>query len=87
MSRWTIEFSRVGRKDFDAVRDLRLARRLRDAIVALADDPRPTGCRKLEGRRDEWRIRVGTWRIIYRIEEGRLVVLVVRVGLMKDVYR
>ncbi len=86
MSRWTIEFSRKGRKDFDAIRDMRLAKRIRAAIHALADDPRPQGCRKLEGRENEWRVRVGTWRIIYRIEDGRLVVVVVGVGPRGEVY-
>ena len=40
----------------------------------------------LEGRQDEWRVRVGTWRVVYRIEEGRLVVLVVRVAPRGEVY-
>jgi mRNA interferase RelE/StbE len=86
MSRWTIEFNRAGRKDFDAIRDVRLAKRIRAAIYALADDPRPQGCRKLEGRENEWRVRVGTWRIIYRIEDARLVVVVVGVGPRGEVY-
>ncbi len=86
MSRWTIEFTREGRKDFDAIRDVRLSKRIRAAVTALADDPRPPGCRKLEGRQDEWRVRVGTWRVVYRIEEGRLVVLVVRVAPRGEVY-
>ena len=86
MNRWTIEFTREGRKDFDAIRDVRLVKRIRAAIHALADDPRPPGCRKLEGRQDEWRVRVGTWRVVYRIEDGRLVVLVVRVAPRGEVY-
>lgn len=86
MSRWTVEFSRAGRKDFDAIRDVTLAKRIRAAIYALTDDPRPHGCRKLEGRKDEWRVRVGTWRVIYRIEDARLVVVVVEVGPRGEVY-
>jgi mRNA interferase RelE/StbE len=65
---------------------MRLARRIREAIVALADDPRPPGCRKLEGRENEWRVRVGTWRVIYQIEEDRVVVLIVRVAPRGKVY-
>jgi mRNA interferase RelE/StbE len=80
MTRWTVEFDRRGRKEFLAIKDLRLARRIRAAIEALAEDPRPPGCRKLEGRENEWRVRVGTWRLIYRIEEERVVVLAVRVA-------
>ena len=87
MSRWTIEFTRAGKKDFDAIRDVRLAKRIRAAIYALADDPRPPGSRKLEGRQDEWRVRVGTWRVVYRVDDGRLVVLVAKAGSRADVYR
>ena len=83
MSRWVIAFSRAAKKDFDAIRDVRLARRIRAAVYALADDPRPPGCRKLEGREAEWRVRVGTWRVVYRIEEGRLVVVVVRAPFVR----
>ena len=86
MTRWTIEFDRRGKKDFQAITDVRLARRIREAILALADDPRPPGCRKLEGRENEWRVRVGTWRVIYQIEEDRVVVLVVRVAPRGEVY-
>ena len=86
MSRWTIEFTRAGKKDFDAIRDVRLAKRIRAAIYALADDPRPPGSRKLDGRQDEWRVRVGTWRVVYRIEDRRLVVVVVRVAPRGEVY-
>ena len=43
--------------------------RVRDEIVLLADDPRPSGCKKLVGR-EGWRVRVGNYRVIYEIEEG-----------------
>ena len=74
-------------KEFLALRDRRLRRALRDAIDGLAADPRPPACRKMVGTVDEGRIKVSDWRVIYRIEEGRLVVPVVRVGPRKDVYR
>jgi mRNA interferase RelE/StbE len=86
MTRRTVEFDRRGKKEFLAIKDMRLARRIRDAILRLADDPRPPGCRKLEGRENEWRVRVGTWRVIYQIEEDRVVVLVVRVAPRGEVY-
>ncbi|OYW48283.1 MAG: plasmid stabilization protein, partial [Rhodobacterales bacterium 12-65-15] len=49
-------------------------------------DPRPHGCLKLVGHKDHWRVRVGDWRIVYRIEDGRLVVVVVRVAARSGVY-
>ncbi len=60
--------------------------RLISAIEALAEDPRPSGCRKLTGR-DAWRIRVGTYRVIYELDDDRLRVLVVAVGHRGGVYR
>ena len=68
MSRYRIEFTRAAAKELRAIRDWRVHDALEAAIEALADDPRPPGCRKLAGRKDEWRIRVGDWRVIYRVE-------------------
>ncbi len=62
-------------------------RRVADAIDALAETPRPAGVKKLAGRGDLYRVRVGDYRIVYRIEDDRLVVLVIRVGHRRDVYR
>jgi mRNA interferase RelE/StbE len=60
--------------------------RLRSSIVALADDPRPHGCKKMTGR-DGWRIRDGDYRAIYLIDDEKQTVLVVQVGHRRDVYR
>ena len=53
--------------------------------MALAGDPRPNGCRKLSGS-EEYRIRVGDYRVLYEIEDAVLRILVVRVGHRRDVY-
>jgi mRNA interferase RelE/StbE len=55
-------------------------------IEGLADDPRPAGCEKLSGD-DKYRIRQGDYRILYEIEDTRLVVTVVRIGNRREVYR
>ena len=60
--------------------------RMNDAIDALADDPRPRGCEKLSGR-EGYRIRVGEWRAIYRVDDQQRRVDVVRVAHRRDVYR
>ncbi|WP_456452571.1 type II toxin-antitoxin system RelE family toxin [Hydrogenimonas sp.] len=57
-----------------------------EAIGKLADDPRPPGCKKLTGE-EKYRLHVGTYRILYTIEDQKLVVYVVRVAHRKDVYR
>ena len=62
-------------------------RRVDRKIRSLADDPRPPGCVKLAGATSGWRVRVGVYRILYTIEDGRLIVTVVEVGHRRDVYR
>jgi mRNA interferase RelE/StbE len=52
---------------------------------ALADQPWPRGATKLQGRGDTWRIRVGSYRILYRVND--LSVRVLEVGHRRDVYR
>ena len=65
-----------------------IRRRIADAIDGLADDPRPPGAVKLAGVAGPlWRIRVGDHRIIYQIEDERLIILILRVGHRRDVYR
>ena len=59
--------------------------RLITAIAALGSNPRPHGSAKLTGV-DAWRIRVGDYRVIYEIHDGRLVVVVVRVALRDRAY-
>ena len=60
--------------------------RVRDAIVALAEDPRPPGCLKLTAR-DGWRIRIGDYRVVYEIDDSGRMVTVLHVGHRRDVYR
>ena len=55
------------------------------AVRLLADNPRPTNCRKLVNR-EGWRIRVGDYRIIYRVDDETRTVLVLHVGHRRDVY-
>lgn len=65
-------------------KDVRL--RIADRLVTLASNPRPLGSLKLTGQ-DAYRIRVGDYRIIYTIQDERLIVLVIDVGHRREVYR
>lgn len=56
-------------------------------IQALGADPRPSGCRKLSGYDDVFRVRIGRYRVLYSIEDRRLIIIVLKVGDRKDVYR
>lgn len=55
-------------------------------MESLRDDPRPPGCIKLSGS-DYYRVRQGDYRIIYEIEDQRLIVIVVKVGHRRGIYQ
>lgn len=61
--------------------------RVRAAIDLLADEPRPPGCVALKGEDRAYRVRVGDYRIVYEVHDHRLVVLVIRVGHRRDIYK
>jgi mRNA interferase RelE/StbE len=61
-------------------------RRILDRLEGLKENPRPPGSIKLTGQ-DAYRIRVGDYRIIYTIQDQRLIVLVIDVGHRREVYR
>ena len=56
-------------------------------IQSLANEPRPIGVKKLSGEKDIYRVRVGNYRVLYRIVNKVLVVVVVSVGHRREVYR
>jgi mRNA interferase RelE/StbE len=57
-------------------------------VELLADNPRPDGCKKLKGEGNLYRIRVlSNYRVVYEIQDRRLIVTVVKVGHRRDVYR
>ncbi|MBL7718682.1 MAG: type II toxin-antitoxin system RelE/ParE family toxin [Flavipsychrobacter sp.] len=61
--------------------------RIASEIDSLSDNPRPDGCKKLKGgQTDLWRIRVGNYRVVYRIDDTIYIVNVQRVGHRKDIY-
>lgn len=61
--------------------------RLNDQILALREDPRPPGVKKLKGKLEGWRVRVGQYRILYQIDDEKRVVMIARVRHRRDVYR
>jgi mRNA interferase RelE/StbE len=62
-------------------------RRIVNRVDALREDPRPLGARQLQGEDRLYRLRVGDYRVIYSIEGRRLVVVVVKIGHRREVYR
>jgi mRNA interferase RelE/StbE len=67
--------------------DAAVRTRIRQAIRTLVTVPRPVGCVELSDSTDRYRIRVGDHRILYEVRDGELVVIVVKVGHRRDVYR
>ncbi|OGU66323.1 MAG: hypothetical protein A2499_15610 [Stygiobacter sp. RIFOXYC12_FULL_38_8] len=57
-----------------------------EQISQLAENPRPFGCKKLRGT-EFYRIRIGDYRVIYKIEDEVLLILVIRIGHRKDIYK
>jgi len=69
------------------LRDRALAARLVGAMRGLANTPRPPGCDKLAGVDNLYRVRVGDSRIVYQVQDQVLIVLVVKIGHRREVYR
>ncbi len=86
MARYRIEISATAERQISKLPRADQIRVIR-VIQALATDPRPPGCRKLSGYDDVFRVRIGRYRVLYSIEDRRLVIIVLKVGDRKDVYR
>lgn len=56
------------------------------AVHSLAATPRPRGCKKLEDS-DLWRIRIGQYRVVYEIRDKQLIVVIIKLGNRRDIYR
>jgi mRNA interferase RelE/StbE len=83
---YTVEFSPSARKMFKKLpQDLQ--DRIQLKIDALATEPRPSGVKKLKGEENTYRIRVGSYRVVYEIEDDILLVTVIKVGGRGEVYK
>ena len=61
--------------------------RIVPSIAGLAENPKPPGCRKISGSKNDWRIRIGEYRVIYEVDDEARAVKVMRVRHRKEVYR
>ena len=85
MANYTLEIKPSARKELERLRDDLIAR-MTPKIEALTANPRPPGCKKLRGYEDLWRVRLGTYRIVYIIDDDRKTISVTRVAHRRDVY-
>ncbi|MFN9915661.1 MAG: type II toxin-antitoxin system RelE family toxin [Pirellulaceae bacterium] len=74
-------------KELHGVSDKQTLSRLIEKIKSLATQPRPSGSEKLAGRSNLYRVRQGSYRVIYSVDDQLRVVDVVKVGHRKDIYR
>ncbi len=76
-------------KAFKELEDIpsHIQRRVLVAIESLAQEPRPHSSKKLQGSRDRWRVRIGDYRVLYRIDDDTKTVYVYRALHRKDAYR
>jgi mRNA interferase RelE/StbE len=73
-------------KDIDELSE-NLRDRIEEAIEDLAEDPRPNGVTKMKGSDSRYRIRIGNYRVVYDINDGKLLVLVVQCQHRREVYK
>ena len=85
MGSYAVEVKPSARKELEGLPDHVLGRAVRK-IAALADAPRPAGCKKLRGYRDLWRIRIGDWRVVYSLDDTAKVVSITRIAHRGEVY-
>ncbi len=85
MARYSLEIKPSAGKELDALDDALFAR-IDRKIMALAENPRPPSCKKLKGYKDQWRVRVGDYRVVYTVDDQQLLVEVTRIRHRSDVY-
>jgi len=83
---YTVVFARSARKELQEL-DRTVANRILKRIEALTREPRPSGCKKLEGTDNLWRIRIGDWRVVYSVDDTRLLVEVSVIRHRREAYR
>ena len=86
MARYDVFIKPSALKELEAIDSKRDRQRIVRVILSLAEEPRPSGCRKLSGR-DKYRVRSGSYRILYVVEDAILIVTIVKIGHRRDVYR
>lgn len=84
--RHVVEYDPKAAKELSRI-DKPVARRILAAVGTLSTEPRPSGARQLVGHPGLWRIRVGSYRVVYAVQDSELIVLALRIGHRSRVYR
>jgi mRNA interferase RelE/StbE len=83
---YQVEMTKRATKQLNAL-PADVQQRIRPKVEALANNPRPNGVTKLEGKDNEYRVRVGLYRVVYEIHDNVLLVVVVNIGHRSKVYK
>lgn len=86
MASYSVELTRTAERQLRRVAS-RDRGRIVEAVESLSETPRPRHARKLRGYDEVYRIRVGPYRVVYEVYDERVVVIVLKVGHRKDIYR
>jgi mRNA interferase RelE/StbE len=85
VNNYSVEVKPSARKELESLPDNVLARVLQK-MNSLRTAPRPAGCKKLKGYKDQWRVRVGDWRVVYIIEDAAKLISITRIAHRREVY-
>ncbi|MGA7462253.1 MAG: type II toxin-antitoxin system RelE family toxin [Terracidiphilus sp.] len=86
MVEYAVEVKPSARKELESLPDNMLARVVQ-RLESLRRNPKPAGVKKLKGYKDQWRIRVGDWRVLYIIDDEARLVSITRIAHRREVYR
>lgn len=87
MARYKLQIKRSAAKELEGIERKPDRQRLVARIQALSTDPRPPGCEKLSGYVDRYRVRQGDYRVVYAVNDAEQIVLIVKIGHRREVYR
>jgi mRNA interferase RelE/StbE len=82
---YSVELKPSARKELERLPG-KLIERIIKKLEGLEDEPRPLGCKKLKGGDREYRVRVGDWRVVYVIDDGKQALSVTRIRHRSEVY-
>lgn len=86
MANYALTTSRSAEKELVAL-DSTILKRIVQKIETLAGEPRPSGCKKLKGEKNRWRMRVGDYRVIYSIDDQARVVDISAIRHRREAYQ
>ena len=85
MNEYQITFARSARKELEGL-EAKFVKKIFPIIEQLSENPRPKGCRKLQGKENLWRLRVGDYRIIYSTNDNEKLIDIIRIRHRKESY-